>query len=171
MQAVLSDRTVDSASKEESLSLSAAQWNRMSSLLPVLEGLQIATTAMSTEQNVSGSCILPVVNGLKINFLKPNPSDTSLIKSLKKKVSADLSRRFLQKLEADSVVAVASCIDPRHKTLKSLPESLRFLVHEHARSLVNEAESTSICETGDEAQPPAKKSAMTSILYSSSHYR
>ena len=41
--AVLSDRNVVTPSKEESLSLSTAQWNRISSLLPVLEALQMAT--------------------------------------------------------------------------------------------------------------------------------
>ena len=60
VQAVLLDRTVVAAAKEERLSLTPAQWHRVASLLPVLEGLQIATTAVSSEQNVSFSCVLPV---------------------------------------------------------------------------------------------------------------
>eukprot|EP00112_Aurelia_sp_Birch-Aquarium-sp1_P012684 Seg2671.1 transcript_id=Seg2671.1/GoldUCD/mRNA.D3Y31 product="Zinc finger BED domain-containing protein 4" protein_id=Seg2671.1/GoldUCD/D3Y31 len=68
VQAVLSDRSVVTAAKEENLSLTAAQWNKIASLLPVLQGLQIATTAMSSEQNVSVSCVLPVVNGLGIGL-------------------------------------------------------------------------------------------------------
>ena len=68
VQAVLSDRSVVDAVKEETLSLTAAQWKRIASMLPVLGGLQIATTAMSSEQNMLASCLLPVVYGLKINF-------------------------------------------------------------------------------------------------------
>ena len=83
VQAVLSDRSVVTAAKEESLSLTAAQWNKIASLLPVLEGLQIAITAMSSEQNVSLSCVLPVVNGLKNNFLKMVQTDGALLKNLK----------------------------------------------------------------------------------------
>ena len=164
VQAVLSDRSVVTAAKEESLSLTAAQWNKIASLLPVLEGLQIATTAMSSEQNVSVSCVLPVVNGLKNNFLKMVHTDSALLKNFKSMVSADLSRRFLTDLGADSIIALAACMDPRHKSLKSLKEPLRLLVHEHARNLVDEIEAGNNANMEDEEQPPAKKSAMSLLL-------
>ena len=164
VQAVLSDRSVVTAAKEESLSLTAAQWNKIASLLPVLEGLQIATTAMSSEQNVSVSCVLPVVNGLKNNFLKMVHTDSALLKNFKSTVSADLSRRFLTDLGADSITALAACMDPRHKSLKSLKEPLRLLVHEHARNLVDEIEAGNNANMEDEEQPPAKKSAVSLLL-------
>ena len=77
VQAVLSDRSVVGAVQEESLSLSAGQWNRISSMLPDLEGLQVATTAMC-EKNLSASCILSVSTllclivggGVTLQFLK-----------------------------------------------------------------------------------------------------
>ena len=82
VQAVLSDRSVVTAAKEESLSLTAAHLNKIALLLPVLEGLQIGTTAMSSEQNASVSCVLPVINGLKNNFLKMVHTDSALLKNL-----------------------------------------------------------------------------------------
>ena len=54
--AVISNRNVVTPSKEEELSLSTAQWNRIFYLVTVLEALQMATTAMSMEQNVSVCC-------------------------------------------------------------------------------------------------------------------
>ena len=105
VQAVLSNRNVVSADKEESLSLTAAQWNRISSLLPVLEGLQMATTAMSSEQNVSVSCILPVVNSLQNNFLKARSTDIPLLKMFKRTISSDVNKRFLENLSADSFIS------------------------------------------------------------------
>ena len=66
--AVLSDRSVVETAKQESISLTAAQWNRIASMLPILEGLQIATYIMSSGQNVSASCMLLVVNSLKNSF-------------------------------------------------------------------------------------------------------
>ena len=164
VQAVLSDRSVVTAAKEESLSLTAAQWSKIALLLPVLEGLQIATTVMSSEQNVSVCSVLPVVNDLKNNFLKMVPTDSALLKNFKSTVSADLSRRFLTDLGADSIIALAACMDPRHKSLKSLKEPLRLLVHEHAQNLVDEIEAGNNANMEDEAQPPAKKSAMSLLL-------
>ena len=164
VQAVLSDRSVVTAAKEESLSLTAAQWNKIASLLPVLEGQQIATTAMSSEQNVSVSCVLPVVNGLKNNFLKMVHTDSALLKNFKSTVPADLSRRFLTDLGADSIIALAACMDPRHNSLKSLKEPLRLLVHEHTRNLVDEIEAGNNANMEDEEQPPAKKPAMSLLL-------
>ena len=154
VQAVLSERSVVNTIKEESLSLTAAQWNRIASMLPVLEGLQIATTAMSSEQNVSASCILPVVNGLKNNFLKIIQTDGTLLKSFKQTVSADLSKIFHMGLDADSISAVAACFDPRHKSLKFLNETLRLRIHEHVRSLVDDVEERSKINTDTEAELP-----------------
>eukprot|EP00795_Rhopilema_esculentum_P012010 gene12010-2594_t len=107
-QSVLSDRNVVTPANEESLSLSASQWNKISSLLPVLETLQIATTAVSSEQNTPVSCILPVVTGLKNNFLKVRLNDAMLLQAFKGKVSQAITRRFLFGLKHDSVSAVLS---------------------------------------------------------------
>ena len=144
--------------------MTAAQWNRIASMLPVLEGLQIATTAMSSEQNVSASCILPVVNGLKNNFLKIIPTDGTLLKSFQQTVSTEMSKRFNMGLDADSISAVAACLDPRHKSLKFLNETLRLRIHEHIRSLVDDVEERSKINTDIEAETPPNISAMALLL-------
>ena len=164
VQAVLSDRNVVGAGKEKSLSLTTAQWNRIASLLPALEGLEIDTTAMPTEQNVSASCILPVVHGLKINVLKQFQLTVFCVKASSRQCLQTFLGDFLWALELNSVIAIAACLDPRHKSLTSLSKPLRLVIHEHVRSLVDDInEESSIC-TDMKTEPPAKISAMALIL-------
>ena len=86
---------------------------------------------------------LPVANGLKSNFLKILPAGGTLLKNFKETVSADLSRRFLMGLGAESISAIAACLDPCHKSLKFLNEPLQLLIHKHVRSLVDDTEDRS----------------------------
>ena len=60
---------------------------------------------------VSVSCILPVVNGMKNNFLKMVSSDSALPKSLKNTAKADLRRIALTYHGADPITALAACMD------------------------------------------------------------
>ena len=67
-------------------------------------------------------------------------------------------------LDADSISAVAACLDPRHKSLKFLNETLRLRIHEHVRSLVDDVEERSKVNTDTEAEQPPKISAMALLL-------
>ena len=67
-------------------------------------------------------------------------------------------------LDADSISAVAACLDPRHKSIKFLNETLRLRIHEHVRSLVDDVEDRSKMNTDTEAEPPLKISAMALLL-------
>ena len=61
--AVLSDQSVTKPS-DRSLDLMTEQWNLLSELRPVLHLLQVATTYLSDEYNVSVSAVLPILLGL-----------------------------------------------------------------------------------------------------------
>ena len=65
---------------------------------------------------------------------------------------------------ADSISAVAACLDPRHKSPKFLNETLRLLIHEHLKGLVDDIEERSKINTDTEAEPPPKISAMALLL-------
>ncbi|XP_065054160.1 E3 SUMO-protein ligase ZBED1-like [Rhopilema esculentum] len=162
VQVVLSDHNIVKPTKEEKLPLSVVQWNKITSLLPVLHALQIATTAMSSEQNTSVSCILPVVTGLLKNFLDVKIQDWQLLREFKRKVSQVLKERFFMDLKGDSVAAVSSASDPRHKNLKFLSSEMQFSVQEHVRFLVNLV--TTDKEPVVEEEPATKKSAMVLLL-------
>ena len=60
---VLHDETV-SKPDHKSLDLKDEQWELMSQLVVVLKPLQVATTALCEEHNVSVSLVYPVVYGL-----------------------------------------------------------------------------------------------------------
>ncbi len=67
----------------------------------------MATTAMSSEQNVSVSCILLVVNGLQNNFLKTCSTDIPLLKMFKRTISSDVNKRILENLSTDSFTSTS----------------------------------------------------------------
>ena len=91
-----------------------------------------------------------------------------MLKAFKTAISTDLDRRFIEDLKENSITAVASCMDPRHKGLKFLSSSLQFNVQEHVRSLIStldvNASVASPNDGGVEEEPPVKKSAMTLLL-------
>ena len=63
------------------LDLTPEQWDLLSQLLVVLKALQVATKALSLEQNVSSPLIYPVIHGLMNCHLKVK---TTVLKGLKK---------------------------------------------------------------------------------------
>ena len=65
-------------------------------------------------------------------------------------------------LKGDSVAAVSSALDPRHKNLKFLSSEMQFSVQEHVRFLVNLV--TTDKEPVVEEEPATKKSAMVLLL-------
>jgi len=71
------------------LELSPAHWVVLEDLSKVLEHLEVATVFLNEENNVSISCVLPIVHGLTSKI----EDDSSYIKEFKTKVSAALQRR------------------------------------------------------------------------------
>ena len=63
MTAVLADTTVTKTS-DRYLELKGNQWDLLEGLKAVLHPLQVATTYLSAEYNVSVSALLPVLFGL-----------------------------------------------------------------------------------------------------------
>lgn len=80
---VLHDETV-SKPDHKSLDLKDEQWELMSQLVVVLKPLQVATTALCEEHNVSVSLVYPVVYGLLKKHLAPASDDRAAVKVFKK---------------------------------------------------------------------------------------
>lgn len=76
---------------------------------------QVATTALSKDQNVSSSLIYPVVNGLVKCHLKIGTDDHQMIIRFKETVKGELLSRFA--FIPDSVPAISEALDPRYHHL------------------------------------------------------
>ena len=91
--AVIHDDKVTS-SDQRHLDLRSEQWDLLSQLVVVLEPLQVATTALSKDQNISSSLIYPVVNGLVKVHLTIGRDDLDTVKKFKEVVTKQLLNRF-----------------------------------------------------------------------------
>ena len=88
------------------LDLTSDQWDLLSQLLVVLKPLQMATTALSLERNVSSSLIYPVIHGLISCHLKVDSTDLPTIKRFKEIVRSQLEDRFSFDPEKISILSV-----------------------------------------------------------------
>ena len=103
-------------SDQRHLDLKLEQWDLLSQLVVVLKPLQVATTALSKENNVSSSLIHSVVNGLVKCHLKVGGEDLAMVKRFKEVVTEELLQRF--PFDPESIAAVlSSALDPQYHHL------------------------------------------------------
>ena len=128
--AVLSDPSV-TKSGDRSLDLKTEQWNLLTELKPVLHVLQIATTYLSAEYNVSISALLPIIHGLT-KSMEVTEEDSPAIHQCKCVISQELRGRWnLGNLDPANPGSdlVALCLDPRFKQTKFLDSHKRLDVY------------------------------------------
>ena len=119
--AVLADASV-TKHQYRHLELSPVHWIILEDLSKVLEHLEVATVFLSEENNVSISCVLPIVHGL-ITKLEVVHDDSSSIKEFKTKVSAALQQRWgVNYLNSNEILVLACAIDPRFRNLRFLSD-------------------------------------------------
>ncbi|XP_038077401.1 E3 SUMO-protein ligase ZBED1-like [Patiria miniata] len=66
----------------------------MGELVKCLKPLQVATTVLSAEKNVSASIVHPIIRGLVRNHMEPLEADSAPITEFKIVVARDLEHRF-----------------------------------------------------------------------------
>ena len=128
LTAVLSDHTVTKSS-DRWLDLKSEQWELLTALKELLHPLQVATTYLSAEYNVSVSALYPVLHGL-LRSLEPSDDDQPCIRTCKSTIffSSEIKRRWnLQSLTSKrssdmlkEVPLMACIVDPRFKKCKFL---------------------------------------------------
>ncbi|QQP39600.1 zinc finger BED domain-containing protein 1 [Caligus rogercresseyi] len=142
--AVLSDRTVTKLAEARALDLSSEHWDLMEEILPVLKTLKIATTAMSSESNVSVSNSYPITFSFLQIHLIPQAGEGRRVTEFKEKVSTSLAKRM--KVNSDefiySVPLIASALDPRHKSLPFLSVAQRTDVTFKLLNMAKDVDST-----------------------------
>ena len=156
--AVIHDEQV-TPSEQRHLDLKPEQWDLLSQLLVVLKPLQVATTALSKDLNVSSSLIHPVVNGLVKCHLKPGGDDLAMIKRFKEVVTGELLRRF--PFDRESVATLSAALDPRHHHLNFHSAEEQTQVHEiisdKVETLYKQDSATPSSSDSACTQPQAKK--------------
>ena len=155
LYAVLHDDLV-TRQEHRVLDLKADQWELLKQVVPTLKPLQVATTALCLDQNVSASLIFPVINGLLTKHLLIEAQDLAPVKALKELVAKELKRRF--QFDANNVAILASAVDPRYKELHVtfMSDDDQELVQ---KVLLDKAETlyTSTHDDTDAQGPPPKK--------------
>ena len=119
--AVLADTTV-TKSNDRNLELKGDQWDLLEGLKVVLHPLQVATTYLSAEYNISVSALLPVLFGL-VKSLETSEDESSNIRQIKAAISNEIEQRWhLQSLttQSSNVILISTLLDPRFKQCKFL---------------------------------------------------
>ncbi|XP_071147348.1 E3 SUMO-protein ligase ZBED1-like [Mytilus edulis] len=95
------------------------EWDYLVEISAVLKQMSHVTTYMCLEKDVSASVMLPIVNGLLKKHLKNSEEDSALAHKMKASISEELITRFKPyDIETASTQhALASLLDPRHRTL------------------------------------------------------
>ena len=140
-------------------------------MVTALKPLQVATTALCLDQNVSVSLIYPVVNGLLKKHLVIGSDDLPVVKRFNELVAGELHHRF----QFECVPILAAAVDPQYKEQKFINGEERTQVHE---ALLDRVQKLHLqIHANDKPQdcqePPAKKkkeTAMTFLLGDSSDH-
>ena len=174
ISAVLSDSRVTDP-KYRYLDLQAAQWELAEKLVAVLEPLQVATTYLSCEFNVSLSSVLPVLAGLVQSLsLSDSGEDSSDISQFKTKVSSEIIRRWsLEEIDHTSLLVISCALDPRFKHLNFLDCGDRKTIRDVLLSKMGDVIVEVSADDGDGQfdEPPTKKheSALDILLGPEDH--
>lgn len=147
ISAVLADRNVTKLAEERKLALQHDQWQVIEEILPVLQALKCATTALSADMYVSVSNVFPVMHALITNHLQSSEDDSATVDLFKEEVRRSLTQRlFASSVPITSKLpAISAFLDPRHKHLCFLTDSNKVAVKEHVFNLM----SASVEETVD----------------------
>ena len=100
------------------INLTSSQWLLASQLVKVLRPFELATRIMSSEENVSISITLPLMEGLARGLVNDEENLTT-ISNVKKELKEQLTSLFnLDCLDADSLPVMAALLDSPFKNTK-----------------------------------------------------
>ena len=85
--AMLNDSTVTPSRKAVALEILQQEWKTMSDLVQVLEPLQMVTTILCADHEITALSVIPVIFSLCQKFLLPGVDDPDVIKQFKDHVS------------------------------------------------------------------------------------
>ncbi|XP_025425429.1 zinc finger BED domain-containing protein 1-like [Sipha flava] len=131
-------------------------WDRCEVLVKLLKPLQLATTILCSEQQITISMVRPLIGSLITKHLSSNQTDCVFATMFKNTVSKDLAKRFSMESGSEkntneilvNVSQIASLLDPRYKNLKfEHSEEIKYRIQPIVRSKVLSVNqiSTTVC--------------------------
>ena len=168
--AVIHDSKITSASEARRLELRDEMWRTMETMIPVLSPLVDATEALSSEEYPTISGVTPMLI-LLMKYDLAVENDDQLVKDFKDKVRCGLQRRFTTPCDPDfegNVAAVASLLDPRHKSLHFLDDvEMRGRLKDTVLNLLaTDSDPSTATPQEDDAdmEPPRKRRSVLAYL-------
>ena len=164
--AVLSDITITKWD-DRYLDLQTSSFDLLEQLRNVLHPLQVATTYLNSEFNVSVSAVLPVIHGI-VNIMQLEDNDSTAIRNFKHVVTRELKRQWnLDEIDPSepSVPLLATLLDPRFKDTKFLNRSQKPLLETSLIYLVNcHITSHTTNSTCEQARSKSRRSTALDML-------
>ena len=174
-------RVLDECDRSE-LDLEPGQWKILEAVMEILSPFKSATERLSGEKYPTLSLVYPELKKLR-KALADNPKDSDTVRQMKEKMSKKMNDKFGTE---DSAVLkeamIATGMDPRYKSLKSLHPDVR----EKVKVVIVFRVQKEIDDiSGEEPEPAAKRMRMSqssdsssddddddvSVLHSTSHYQ
>lgn len=157
-------RAATSKAKKKAVvrNLDTKQWGLAAELVDVLQPFTLATTFLSAQNNVSVSCVLPLMDRLQAS-LKPSGKDCQALKEFKKRACRDIRTRFsFDEFNPESIAVLTSALDPRFKALHYLTagqgeQVATRIIKRCEDSVKKEATDEGECSSASSSIPPPCK--------------
>ncbi|KAL4104807.1 hypothetical protein QTP88_020083 [Uroleucon formosanum] len=154
--AVISDREYFNTKIVKKLEMLEEDWDKCEVLVKLLKPLQLATTVLCSEQQITISMVRPLIGSLLTKHLCSNQTDCMFATMFKNTVSTDLAKRFSMESVSEkntneipvNVSQIASLLDPRYKNLKfEHSEEIKYRIQSIVRSKILSVNhiSTTVC--------------------------
>ncbi|KAL4130708.1 hypothetical protein QTP88_008106 [Uroleucon formosanum] len=154
--AVISDREYFNTKIAKKLEMLEEDWDKCEVLVKLLKPLQLATTLLCSEQQITISMVRPLIGSLLTKHLCSNQTDCTFATMFKNTVSTDLAKRFSMESVSEkntneipvNVSQIASLLDPRYKNLKfEHSEEIKYRIQSIVRSKILSVNhiSTTVC--------------------------
>ena len=143
------------------------EWGIIEDLLGVLKPFCDGTTIMSGSRYPTFSLVAPLLHKLLEVTLKVTDSDNSVMKCVKRSISADLQGRY-DLCDIKKHLRIATFLDPRFKDLSPIVPSLEHeCVYENTKAeLISLTEESDDEEEGEVVEAPRKKKTKLSDFFS-----
>jgi hypothetical protein len=117
MSKILSNPELTPKREHRNLDLHNEQWELMAELVKVLKPLEIATTLFCSDQQVSLSCVFPILFRL-LTIVEPADKEIPAIKQTKAEIKQQINTRWdLDKIDTSSPFVLSAALDPRFKNM------------------------------------------------------
>ena len=160
--AVIHDDQV-TPSAQQHLDLTVDQWELLHQMTKVLKPLQMATTVLCKDQNVSSSLVFPVIQGLLTHHLTPREEDLVVVKKFKEVVSQQLKERF--RFTEDNIMILAAAVDPRYYHLKFCDAQEQSQIREKLERAMEKVFDDHQASSESTTEPQAKKQKLTALSF------